>query len=122
MRISDWSSTWALPISGCSAGSSDASAELDSVSIMAPFLVANPPAEGNDIQEALEDVAGVDLDITWVPNSSYGDQVNITLAGDDVPPAMVITRKDSGFVRTAQPGAFWELTDYHHAPPNTQTT
>lgn len=112
----------ALTLAGCSAGSTDASAELESLSIMAPFLVANPPAEGNDIQEALEEVAGVDLDITWVPNSSYGDKVNITLAGDDVPQVMVIQGKDPGFVRNAQAGAFWELTDYLNDYPNLKTT
>jgi putative aldouronate transport system substrate-binding protein len=112
----------ALTLAGCSGGNADASADLESLSIMAPFLVANAPAEGNDIQEALEEVAGVDLDLTWVPNSSYGDKVNITLAGDDVPQVMVIQGKDPGFVRNAQAGAFWELTDYLDDYPNLKTT
>lgn len=112
----------ALTLAGCSAGGGDASAELDSVSIMAPFLVTNAPEEGNEIQEALEEVAGVDLDITWVPNSSYGDKVNITLAGDDVPQVMVIQGKDPGFVRNAQAGAFWELSEYLGDYENLKTT
>lgn len=116
----------ALTLTGCSGSGGGASdgeaAELDSLSIMAPYLVTNAPEEGNEIETALEEVAGVDLDITWVPNSSYGDKVNITLAGDDLPQVMVIQGKDPGFVRNAEAGAFWDLTDYLGDYPNLTTT
>src|SRR5690606_16343058 len=69
-----------------------------------------------------EDIAGVELDITWVPNSSYLDKTNITLAGDDIPQVMIIQGKDPGFVRNAEAGAFWDLTDYLDDYPNLKTT
>jgi putative aldouronate transport system substrate-binding protein len=115
----------ALALAGCSAGgdaSSGQGEELESLSIMAPYLVTNAPADGNEIETALEEVVDVDLDITWVPNSSYGDKVNITLAGDDLPHVMVIQGKDPGFVRNAEAGAFWDLTDYLGDYPNLDTT
>lgn len=115
----------AVVLAGCSGGGGDDSgeaAELTSLSIMAPYLVTNAPAEGNEIQTALEKIAGVELDITWVPNSSYGDKTNITLAGDDIPQVMIIQGKDPGFVRNAEAGAFWDLTEYLDDYPNLKTT
>ncbi len=92
----------ALALTGCSGGSAgddeannaDA-AKLESLSIMAPFLSTNAPEQDNEIETALEEVIGVDLDMTWVPNASYGDKINITLAGDDLPQVMVIQGKDA---------------------------
>ncbi|MGM7698821.1 extracellular solute-binding protein [Microbacterium sp. A84] len=116
----------AVVLAGCSAGGADEgggeTAELKSLSIMAPYLVTNAPADGNEVQAALEEIAGVGLDITWVPNSSYGDKTNITLAGDDIPQVMVIQGKDPGFVRNAEAGAFWDLTEYLDDYPNLKTT
>ena len=111
----------AITLAGCSGtdGSQDAgSADIETLSIMAPYLVTNAPTEGGEIETALEKTVGVDLDITWVPNSSYEDKTNITLAGDDIPQVMVIQGKTPGFVRNAQAGAFWELTDYLDDYPN----
>ncbi|GAA5202811.1 extracellular solute-binding protein [Microbacterium jejuense] len=119
----------ALALTGCSGGGGEAAADKDAaatklktLSVMAPFLSTNAPEDGSDIETALEDVIGVDLDMTWVPNASYGDKVNITLAGDDLPQVMVIQGKDPGFVRNAEAGAFWDLTDYLKDYPNLKTT
>jgi len=117
----------AIALAGCSAGGGEKAAEgevaeLESLSIMAPYLITNAPTEGNEIETAVEDVVGVDLDINWVPNSSYLDKTNITLAGDDVPQVMVIQGKDPGFVRNAEAGAFWDLTEYLDDYPNLKTT
>ncbi|KAA9089634.1 extracellular solute-binding protein [Microbacterium radiodurans] len=113
----------AVALAGCSAGTDDAASDsLDSLSMMVPYLVTNAPSADNEIQQKLEEIAGVGLDINWVPNSSYGDKTNITLAGDDVPHVMVIQGKDPGFVRNAEAGAFWDLTDYLDDYPNLSTT
>lgn len=112
----------ALALAGCTNGGGTEPADLDSISLMVPYLVTTAPEPDNEIQAALEEIAGVDLDITWVPNSSYGDRTNITLAGDDIPHVMVIQGKDPGFVRNAEAGAFWELGDYLDDYPNLKTT
>ncbi len=112
----------ALALAGCTNGGSTEPADLDSISLMVPYLVTTAPEPDNEIHAALEEIAGVDLDITWVPNSSYGDRTNITLAGDDIPHVMVIQGKDPGFVRNAEAGAFWELGDYLDDYPNLKTT
>ncbi|MCR2825764.1 extracellular solute-binding protein, partial [Microbacterium sp. zg.Y909] len=116
----------AVALTGCTGGGgggdAEESAELDTLSLMVPYLVTNAPSDDNEIHDALEEIAGVDLDITWVPNSSYGDKTNITLAGDDIPHVMVIQGKDPGFVRNAEAGAFWDLTEYLGDYPNLTTT
>lgn len=114
----------ALALTSCSAGPDAAAdgAELDTLTIMAPYLSTNAPEDDNQFEKAIEEEIGVDLDITWVPNSSYGDKVNITLAGDDLPQVMVIQGKDPGFVRNAEAGAFWDLTEYLDDYDNLKTT
>lgn len=112
----------ALTLAGCAAPAPDPADDDETVSMMVPYLVASAPRADNPIQTALEEVAGVELDITWVPNSSYGDRTNITLAGDDIPEVMIIQGKDPGFVQNAQAGAFWDLTEHLDDYPNLTTT
>ncbi len=56
-------------------------------------------------------VTGKKLNITWVPNSAYGERTNVTLAADNIPEVMVVQDKAPAFVRSAQAGAFWDLTE-----------
>lgn len=94
------------------AGGNGEPASLDALTIMAPFFSPTAPEPGGEIEEALSDLAGVDLNMRWVPNSNYGDQTNVVLASDDIPDVMVIQDKSQGFIQTAEAGGFWELTDY----------
>lgn len=114
--------TAAVALAGCAAGGeSPEGAELETLTIQAPYLVTNAPTEGNEIQTALEETIGTDLDVTWVPNSEYEDKTNITLAGDDIPHVMVIQGKTPAFVRNAEAGAFWDLTEKLDDYPNLKT-
>ncbi|GGF37138.1 lipoprotein LipO [Microbacterium sorbitolivorans] len=106
----------AVALAGCSNGSGSTGGSgggdtIDTLTIMAPYLSTAAPAADNDVELALEDVVGAKLDITWVPNASYGDKTNITLAGDDIPHVMVIGAKTASFVKNAEAGGFWDLTD-----------
>ena len=47
--------------------------------------------DGNPILQKIYEATGVKLNITWVPDSGYGEQTTLTLAGA---------------------GAFWDLTDF----------
>ena len=117
----------AVTLTGCSGGSDDATnattadGKLESLSVMSMFLSATAPKPDNEIETALEDLIGTKLDITYVPNSSYGDKLNIVLAGDDVPQVLV-SGKTPGFIKSAEAGAFWDLTDYLPDYPNLNTT
>ncbi|MFE6971390.1 extracellular solute-binding protein [Isoptericola sp. NPDC057653] len=107
-----------LLLSACSsAGGGDGDGggsgeKLASLSIMAPYLSATPPEADDPVGEKLSELAGLDLEMQWVPNAEYGDRTNVVLAGDDIPDVMVIQQKSQGFVQTAEAGGFWDLTDY----------
>lgn len=110
----------ALVLTACSVGDDgggggEGGDALDSLSIMAPYFAEVPPESDDPVGAALSEIAGVPIDVQWVPNTSYGERVNTTLAGDDIPDVMVITGKDQGFVSTALAGGFWDLTEYLHS-------
>jgi len=115
-----------IALAGCSNGSGNSngggSGEIDTLTIQAPYLSTSAPKADNAVETALEEEIGTKLDITWVPNASYDDKTNITLAGDNVPHVMVVQGKSPGFVKNAEAGAFWELTDYLADYPNLATT
>lgn len=115
--------TGVFALTACNSGGSGATtAELNTVKIMAPFFDTTPPAADGVIHKKLEEMTGKTLGITWVPNGAYGDKTNITLAGDDLPHIMVVQGKTPGFVKNAQAGAFWDLTDKLKDYPNLVTT
>lgn len=98
---------------GGNGGGATDGGELTSLTIMAPLFATTPPETGNPVEEALEEIAGVELDIRWVPNSDYGDRINTVLAGDDIPHVVVIQdNKNQAFVQSAEAGGFWDLTEY----------
>ena len=111
----------AMSLTACSGGEAPA-ADITSISIMAPFLEAQPPSADGAVQQKLEEITGKDVNITWTPNASYEDKTNITLASSELPHVMVIQGKTPGFVKNAEAGAFWDLTDKLGDYPNLKTT
>ncbi|WP_197429806.1 extracellular solute-binding protein, partial [Auraticoccus cholistanensis] len=104
---------------GCGGGAAGGDAEdLGTLKIMAPVLESQTPDPEGKLQKAIEALVGKKLDITWVPNSNYGDRTNVTLASDDLPEVMVVQGKVPSFVQSAQAGAFWDLTDKLGSYPN----
>lgn len=100
-------------LSGC--GSKNVADDNDNnnkITIMAPLVSANAPTKDSEVEKKLEEITGYDLDITWVPNSSYADKVSITMASDNVPDIMVIQGKDAATISNVKKGAFWKLDDY----------
>jgi putative aldouronate transport system substrate-binding protein len=95
---------------GKKGGAAADSADLDTVTVMLPLYETQAPSATGEMQQAIEKYLGKKLKITWVPNASYDDKVNVTLASDDVP-ELLATGKTPNFVRSAQAGAFWDLTD-----------
>lgn len=105
-----------LALAACSGGPGGAAGQasaddLATITVMAPVLDAQAPAADGTLHKKIEEFTGKKLAITWVPNSSYGDRTNVTLASTDIPEVMVIQGKSPGFVRSAQAGAFWDLTE-----------
>lgn len=108
--------TTALVASACSSGGEQGGS--NELTVMAP-LFGTAPAPDGEMQKAVEKLAGKKLRVTWVPNAEYGDKTNVTLASDRIPDVMVIQdQKSPSFVKAAQAGAFWDLTDKLDKYPN----
>ncbi|MEV4578964.1 extracellular solute-binding protein [Nonomuraea jabiensis] len=86
--------------------------------MMVPLFGTAPNPQG-EIQQAVEKLIGKKLNITWVPNADYNEKTNVTLASSALPDVMVIQdNKGASFVKAAQAGAFWDLTDKLDKYPN----
>ncbi|MFG1687534.1 extracellular solute-binding protein [Nonomuraea sp. NPDC049269] len=110
--------TAALLASACSSGGGGSETDSSTVTMMVPLFGTAPDPKG-EMQQAVEKLVGKKLQITWVPNADYNDKTNVTLASDKMPQIMVIQGdKTSSFVRAAQAGAFWDLTDKLDKYPN----
>lgn len=110
-----------LALAGCGEDDKPADpADLGTLTMMIPLLTpdAAAPAVDSEMHKAVEALTGKKLQITWVPNSNYGDRMNVTLASDDLPEVMVVQGKLPAFVQSAEAGAFWNLTGKLDAYPN----
>ena len=116
----------AITVVGCTQGAAPEAepevAELKTIEMMAPYFSEAPPEDDGAIELALEELTGVKIEMTWVPNAAYGEKTNTTLASDDVPHVMVIQGKTQSFVQTAEAGGFWDLTDILGDYPNLTTS
>ncbi len=107
--------TTALTVSAC--GGDEEQATLDKITVMSRLFGTAPDPNG-ELQQAVEKLIGKKLDISWVPNADYSDKLNVTLASNNIPDVMVADEKSPSFVRAAQAGAFWDLTDKLDKYPN----
>lgn len=109
---------------GSGGGSAGSGEEITSLKIMAPLLSDTAPDPDGQLQKAVEELIGMPLEITWVPNSSYSDRVTVTMASDNIPHVMVHTGKTAEFAQTAEAGGYWDLTDilpdYPHLTPENE--
>ncbi|TDC06706.1 extracellular solute-binding protein [Nonomuraea longispora] len=108
--------TVALTASACSGGDAPQS-DPGTITFMSKLFGTAPDPEG-EMHQAVEKFLGKKLRITWVPNAEYTEKLNVTLASDDLPQVMVVDPHLPAFVKAAQAGAFWDLTDKLDKYPN----
>ncbi|MDB5083328.1 MAG: hypothetical protein JWN30_214 [Bacilli bacterium] len=100
-------------------GGTTAAGQPYTITIMSDsFSPDHTDPKSNPVIQALDKYTNTDIQIQWVPNSSYADKINITLASGSLPMVMLITDKTSSFVNAAKSGAFWDLTPYLKDYPN----
>ncbi|MGM0861913.1 extracellular solute-binding protein [Bacillus atrophaeus] len=101
-------------IAGCSHSetSNPENSSKDTINIMAPLLSPESPGSKSPSLKALETYTDENINVTWVPDSSYNDKFNIVMASGDLPQAIVIKDKSAGFIKSVKAGAFWELSPY----------
>ncbi|MCS7462599.1 extracellular solute-binding protein [Paenibacillus doosanensis] len=98
-------------------GGSAAQGPLE-LSIMLPAFKPTFPKDGSPVVAELEKYTNTKIHLDWVPDSSYADKINITLASGKLPTVMVIKDKTASFINAARSGAFWEVGPYLKDYPN----
>lgn len=89
------------------------------LSIMLPVFKTNYPKDDSPVAAELEKRTNTNIHFEWVPNSSYTDKFNITLASGKLPTIMYVGDvKSASFVNAAKSGAFWEVGKYLKDYPN----
>lgn len=103
-------------------GSPNASPTADkplALSIMLPIFKTNFPKDDSPVAAELEKRTNTDIHFQWVPNASYGDKFNITLASGNLPSILYVPDvKGPSFVNAVKAGAFWDVTDKLKKYPN----
>ncbi|QYR23544.1 extracellular solute-binding protein [Paenibacillus sp. sptzw28] len=89
------------------------------IDIMLPIFKTNYPKDDSPVAAEIEKKTNSNLHLEWVPNSSYGDKFNITLASGKLPTVMYVPDvKSPSFVNAVKAGAFWEVGPYLKDYPN----
>ncbi|WP_078546762.1 extracellular solute-binding protein [Litchfieldia alkalitelluris] len=99
-------------------GNEASGGDLSTIKIMTTAYTPEPPTEESPALKALEEFAGVNIDMNWVLDSAYSEKLNITMASGDLPHIMMIPDKIPSFVSAVRNGAFWELGPYLKDYPN----
>ncbi|OMD86333.1 MULTISPECIES: extracellular solute-binding protein [Paenibacillus] len=83
------------------------------LTLMLPIFKTNYPKDGSPVAAELEKQTNTKIHFEWVPNASYADKFNITLASGKLPTIIYVGDvKASSFVNAAKSGAFWEVGPY----------
>ncbi|MFB9274250.1 extracellular solute-binding protein [Cohnella cellulosilytica] len=76
------------------------------------FTAENPPAE-SDAMTFLRETTKTDIDITWVPRTSYTEKLNATIASNTMPKVVVsLDIKTPAIINAIRSGVFWEIGPY----------
>ena len=88
----------------------EASQKPVALSMLIPLYVPQPPAESDPVKGELEKALNAELEIIYVPNSTYHDKINVNIASRQLPDVYVQLRpKQESFVNAARAEMFWEV-------------
>lgn len=71
-------------------------------------IAGEPPAPGNEVEQAIQTYTGVTLKMQWIPAAAMKDKENIMIASGELPKAMVVNY-DTPVLSAMRNGTFWEL-------------
>lgn len=101
------------------AGKEGAGSSPLELTVMLPIFKTNYPKDDGPVVEEIEKRTNTKIHLEWVPNASYADKFNITLASGKLPDIIYVGDvKGPSFVSAAKSGAFWEVGPYLKDFPN----
>ena len=83
------------------------------ITIFMPFFQQEPPAtEGNPLLDYVHEKLNIKLIYNWVPNGEVANKFNVLMASNEM--SMIMsggTTAQASFVRLANLGSFWDITE-----------
>ncbi len=82
-----------------------------------------PPKDDDQLMSALQEITGVDLEVTWVPSNVYLERFNVTMASGEMPQILIFESNPyvNIILEGIRSGMFWELDPYLNEFPNLTT-
>ncbi|MBT2755776.1 extracellular solute-binding protein [Mesobacillus foraminis] len=87
-------------------------ASKQAITVMTTSYTTPTLKDSSPALKALEEYTNTDIDIKWVPSTSYEEKFNVTLASTNLPDIILAPGKTPSFVKAVKDGAFWELGPY----------
>jgi len=90
------------------------------ITMMNLSVLAEPPKENDPVIAEVEKLTNTDLQIQWVPNGTYDEKFNATIASGQMPMVILtsVTPFNSNLKGAMRDGYFWELGPYLKEFPN----
>jgi putative aldouronate transport system substrate-binding protein len=83
------------------------------IKIMASYFGTEPPKPDTEEMKLIEAYTNTKLDMTWIPNASYRDKLNVTIASGELPDILIVQGdRTSSIVNAVRSGMFWEIGPY----------
>lgn len=80
------------------------------ISMMNLSVLSEPPKDSDPIISAVKKLTNTDLQIQWVPNGTYDEKVNATIASGQLPMVLLVsTPMPSNIKNAMRTGQFWEI-------------
>jgi len=75
-------------------------------------------ADDHPAMVRLQEYTGVRINLQYVLNANFAEQINTRLAGGDLPGIVTLTGTTEPIIVSARSGAFWDITDVYTMYPN----
>jgi putative aldouronate transport system substrate-binding protein len=88
------------------------------ITMMNQSVLAEPTRADDPIIKVAEKHTNTKLEIQWVPNSTYNEKLNATIASGMLPMVILVNQKPLAIVNAVRSGQFWEIGPYLKDYPN----
>lgn len=90
------------------------------ITMMNLSVLAEPPSDSDPVIAAIEELTNTELQIQWVPNGTYDEKFNATIASGQLPMVILAstTPFNSNLKGALRDGYFWEIGPYLKDYPN----
>lgn len=92
--------------------------EKKKIDILSITFTGTPAEDDEPTILALEELTGYDIEVEYLLNANYEDQLNTRMAAGTLPALVVLTGKTASVISYCRAGAFWDITDEYKNYPN----